>query len=368
MSDARQSRYLVMDALRGIGASLVITQHMPRPIEFASASIVVLDGFFVMSGVVLALVYLEKLRAGGRTLRFCVERVARFLPIHVSGVVLGGSFFVLHAFNNAPDLGAGLSATGAFLLNLVFLPASPDASPHRMLFPTNGPAWSLLAELLVNVLFAATAAYVTRSRVIALAVATGIALAYLVNFHGSLNLGADWETMAAGIVRATFSFYYGVLLAEAVPRLDKLRVPSWLPIAVFMCPVLIDMPLWLALLVAMPAALLLSCGARPTGFVAGVYHWLGRLSFAVYALHWGVIAWLKWGVHKTTGIRLTELGDAGVLLVLAVSWALAYWVDRAIDVPVRAKLIKLVRERFGSNRRPPASGSGSPPDTVQPAA
>lgn len=357
-----------MDALRGIGAALVLTQHMPRPIQFAPSCIVVLDAFFLMSGVVLALVYLEKLQQGGRALRFCIERLVRFLPLHLAGVLLGGSFYVLYAMNN-PDAGTSAGSAWTSLgLNLAFLPDVMGQTGEELLFPTNGPAWSLFAEYIVNVVFAATAVYLTRNRAIVVAVVTGGLLWHAVfNVHGSLNLGAEWNTMGAGVLRAGFAFYFGVLLAEWVPWMQRLRVPAMVPVALLFVPVLIPVPLTVALVVIMPATLLLSTASRPTGLLADICHWLGRLSFAVYALHWGVISWLKWGIHKASGVSLTALGGWGVLLVMVTTFALAYLVDRFFDVPLRTKMIKAVRQRLGKHR-PAGSPPTSPPgDARRPA-
>lgn len=112
-----------------------------------------LDLFFLLSGFVLGLNYLERL--GSRLdrhglLTYYASRVARIWPVYIVATLLAGALIVLRAWKweavSTDTLTLGSFARQLFLVQLWTEPRGRDTS-------WAGPAWSLSAEWLAYALF-----------------------------------------------------------------------------------------------------------------------------------------------------------------------------------------------------------------------
>ena len=88
--------YETLDGLRAVGALLVLVRHLP---EFFGGfpvpeSFLAVDLFYLVSGVVMANAYSDRLRAGSSLRDFFVTRVIRLHPLYLFGLARAGySFF-----------------------------------------------------------------------------------------------------------------------------------------------------------------------------------------------------------------------------------------------------------------------------------
>ncbi len=220
-------------------------------------------------------------------------------------------------------------------VQLLMLPSPRGAS----LYPLNGPAWSLMFEFIVNVLYVSTWRYWTlRTIPIALIVA-GASLIVISLCGLSLDGGWSWADFAVGLARVIFGFSTGVYIFKlyqkgySAPKLPKtlLLVLATLPVLlfpevagdVFRLPVLL---LWMPLVVFGSVA-----ASTPE---SSIELWLGRLSYPLYAIHYPLyfavaLLWPR--------IALRE-DPIACLFVLAGVILLALVIERIWDRPIRKRV------------------------------
>jgi peptidoglycan/LPS O-acetylase OafA/YrhL len=150
MSTGRKN-FALLDGLRGVAATFVITCHASALWGGAPCfhSYLAVDLFFVMSGFVIATAYGGKLANGRLVFRdFMVVRLIRLYPLFFLSAMVCGAISYHHHFEH----GLTSSKIGiSLILTLFCLPSFLGHSP--MLFPLNLVFWSIFYELIVNVLY-----------------------------------------------------------------------------------------------------------------------------------------------------------------------------------------------------------------------
>jgi peptidoglycan/LPS O-acetylase OafA/YrhL len=162
----RNRSFVTLDGLRGIAALAILTRHAPA--FFASVAIMIplsgrtgpavsvgpfyesylaVDFFFALSGFVLAHAYGARLGSSLSGLRFMAVRLIRLYPLYVFALLIATLLAVPRALSH--DQSGLLETLKNLLPAILFLPA-PPVSGDAVLFPFNGPAWSLFFELLAN--------------------------------------------------------------------------------------------------------------------------------------------------------------------------------------------------------------------------
>lgn len=284
---AAKGRIVAFDGLRGLAALSVICMHTTIGATPARGFLAV-DFFFLLSGFVIARAYETRLEAGAGLRWFFRVRMVRLYPLYIFGMLLGCLSLL--------SLPATLVRAAVF--NIFFL---PDLFPtDRSLFPLNGPAWSLCAEVAVNLLYA-LGGYRLSTRALAAVVAlAGAVLAAVTLTAGTANLGwhQTWIDLAVAASRVMFGFPLGVLLYRLhrcgrIPDLGHSPItPLILTLAMFFISIegaaVVDPVL---ILVATPALFLLLLTARaPRRRFSVVCEQLGRLSYPLYVVHFPLIS------------------------------------------------------------------------------
>ena len=341
--------FKTLDGLRGLVAVFVLGWHVLAPSGLGglvSHGYLGVDFFFVLSGFVVAVAYEDRLRIGLSLPRFCRVRLARLYPLLAAGMAFGavvtvGKLVITHSLR-AEAFDLSVAAVCA-----VFVLPFGGFGPVSMMFPFDGPAWSLFYELLINVAYAAAMLHLTTRRLAALVVLSALVLVVVVHHTRSFDVGgalADWP---GGLSRVTFSFSAGVLLRRLVQAglLDRLpRIsPAWLVLAlavVFCAP---HVPgNWLVELVCVvavfPAIVALGAVREPRRRFVSLAGLSGRLSYPLYILHYPVIRVFLYGIERFAlhGAALV----AALCAQAAVALALSYVVLVAYDEPVRRALTR----------------------------
>lgn len=345
-------RFLLLDGLRGVAAFAVILDHVPGGWlgEVIPGRYLAVDFFFVLSGFVLAHAYGRGLEAGGSAFAFMRARLIRLYPMYLLGLAIALSLVVLGAARGW--LGpAWTDILTVAALGLVFLPAPQTATyGHGELYPANPPAWSLLFELVANLVYGFVARLLSwRILVAALAVGAG-AVAFTIIRHGDVRgPGWMWAHLDAGLARVMFDFFAGVAIYRLRQTVKLPGLPWWAATGAFVA-VIAAAPtgVWrvaydiAAALVLMPALVTLASGSVVTGVAARMCAASGMLSYGVYVLHVPLL-----GVISTAAAVMgVHLGE-GPLLALAVALAagLVGWIaDRLYDRPVRRWLSSRARQ------------------------
>ena len=340
MAEARADRqlFLSLDGLRGAAAVLVVLFHDHALIGAAHPddAYLAVDLFFLLSGCVMEAAYGRKLASGMPLRTLLAVRLIRLWPLYALGLALGtaGSLALIAGGRGYVSLGTTASAAA---LGLLMLPALPTG---YNIAPLNTPGWSVIFELAINAVYGTIRRRLTTAWLAAVVVLSGTALVPLILRHGTLNVGFLWSEVPLGLVRVTCFFFGGVLLLRLPrPAMRASTAALLLPLAVLL---LIgrsanDPRLDLArAMLAFPLLVWLGLWLQPGARLARLFRFGGLTSYALYAVHVPLWTLVAPSLAKRVGGAIAGKLVAAVLLAALV--ALAAWLDRAYDTPVRARL------------------------------
>lgn len=393
VTTAGQARFEALDSLRGIAAVMVVLFHAQivsnlRGLEVVRSGELLVDFFFVLSGFVIAHAYLTRIADGRSFGEFLFLRFGRLYPLHLFMLGLFVAFelakSMLPGLVNANDPAfTGTNEPKFLLTNLVLL---QDLWPSWTL-TWNTPSWSISAEYLTYLVFAA--AVLCLRRWIGWAVAAMLVAGPVLIFSFADD-GME-TTSQLGVVRALFGFAAGVMLYLIVKNWigSRRRAPSTGEASL----------MWTAAeLAALDAVLFLLAYSRGTAFTyfapfvfAGVIavfaveagHLsrmlkmrsliiLGTLSYSIYMTHMFVL--LRFtnlarlsdsalGTSLLQRVGHTErygdgidpgnllAGDLLVVTVIVMAVAFSYFTYRFVEVPGRNLFRHLAAQMFGTRRR-----------------
>lgn len=328
-------RLQTLDGMRGIAALAVAAYHADYLFGrgIFPSSYLAVDLFFILSGFVISRAYGGKLEAGLSVARFMAIRVHRLYPLYFLGVALALPLIFVWLSKGSYDW---LSVAIIFASAILFLP-SPVGTNNGTAYPLNGPAWSLLFELLANLMAACVWRHLDIRRLAVGLMLASLLLVWVGFSNGSLNGGVGWGTFYVASARVLFGFFAGVLLQKLPFRLPRF---SPLLLVALLIPIFLADPsktlrpfydLGVALVV-FPAMVALGAQATPVGWVGGLFAYAGQVSYPLYVLHTPVFR-----MYRTVGKAWIEPGIAAGLLALAVAIVGAAIADR-MDAAVRKRL------------------------------
>jgi len=381
-----KAHFLPLDSIRGIAAISVVIHHVVLMPTFLAAfpqnawvdwaffrnGWLLVDLFFVLSGIVMTLSYAQSDFGHFSLHDFMVRRLARVYPLHIAmlfamllfrlariGLVMAGLVAVAPAafeVNNAY----------AFLLNVGLL--------HSLGFidymSWNGPSWSISVEFYTYLIFALVLVLAQRFGSVrflyagaALLVACSWFVIVLVLGKKDLALIFDF-----GILRCITGFFLGVLTVKAVAFLPRkiepgvqggiqaaalvasvalVSVSEAHPAISFLAPLIFA--IFLGTLIAYPSAALV-----PGILVAPPLIWLGRRSYSVYMVHALVVLLAEYFV-RGVGPRPVAALDSicgglaatlNLVVVLAGVLVLSSFTYRYVEIPGG----RLIRNLFRTTR------------------
>lgn len=329
-------RYATLDGLRGVAAFAVLWLHLDHPgLPMPPAAHTAVDLFFLISGFVIADAYEARIaRSGG--LAFLRTRLIRLYPMLLIGLLILPAYLiaVFATYGLAPATpGQVLGSLGASLL---FLPSHLPASrlwDASLIFPLDGPIWSLMLEMAVNLAYALALPWLSRRALVFIVLVSGGLLVSAQLRLGGIDLGWGWPNLWGGPPRATFSFFLGVLIFRLKPPRPSL--PPLLPLAA--AAALFFAPPLLAVLVGFPLVLIAATTSNPAG--ARLMTAAGAVSYPLYVIHLPLIYWIRWllPLHMPPWASL----PLSIALVLLGAWlALKLW-----DEPARRWLSRRLAAR-----------------------
>lgn len=299
------------------------------------------DLFFMLSGFILAHVYLKAAETGRFDYgRFLQNRLARLYPMHLTALA---AMIVL--FLGARAAGVSPGAADAFKWS--------DLPAHLLLLHAwgttasvgwNFPSWSISAEWGAYLVFPLIATLVLRARP---GVMVGAALVLCLGAYWALDhlhewtpgVGRGFEQMTAqiGVLRILPTFLLGVSL-YAFGRMRA--TPGW-PLALAGAASIVGVTsfnLWPALAWPGLAALILGLAQTARTHSEGLFAhksfvFLGAASYALYMLHLPIdIAYFhaleRIGLDETSAAPVRIAALVGVFLVCVIASAIAYsWIE-----------------------------------------
>jgi peptidoglycan/LPS O-acetylase OafA/YrhL len=328
------TRYVALDGLRGVAALAVLLFHLenyglyPFP-----GHIHAVDLFFMMSGFVIAAAYNERVSKLG-LVGFMEQRVARLYPTYALSLLIAVAFMAFIAAISKVHVDVRPTLL-SLPFQLLYLPSPPAlVPPHQANFLLNGPGWSLLWELAVNVLYAIMLSRLSRRLLTAVVAVGALALGGLLLFGVPIDGGSDWPTFYVGPLRVLFGFPLGMLIYRLKrPAFDTPFL--FLALAVVLT---LFLPSALSVFVVLPIVVWLGTGSRSN---SGALSLLGELSYPLYAIHvplFGPLNWIGGRVFHLAGIA-QGLFDAGAV-VLAAYLVYVFW-----DRPARTALRRYLQSR-----------------------
>jgi peptidoglycan/LPS O-acetylase OafA/YrhL len=309
--------------MRGVAALLVVVGHYRG--EDAPSFYLAVDFFYLLSGFVIAEAYTKKLQAGMSLVDFLRQRLLRLYPLYFIGMLLGlVQIFVLvetqDLVPNYLELGISTAANLFILPSPVYLIFAHRPGEIYGFFPTNGPAWSIFWEFVINIAFAI---FLFRARlwaVVSVAVFGFVGLIVCAYHYGNLSLGWEWRSFEGGLFRVAFAFNVGVLLSRF--RLHLPRVHSYFALvpSLLLAVLLVLNPIGqtrilydlVFCLVAAPIIVGSGIVLEVPKVISKICYYAGYISYPIYILHRGVIKIAELAIEK---FHLPHIVGIVVLLI-----------------------------------------------------
>jgi peptidoglycan/LPS O-acetylase OafA/YrhL len=358
VSRDHEKLFVTLDGLRGVAALAIAIRHAPflwpqgYPTALFSESYLAVDFFFVLSGFVLSLAYMNRLQKGMPPSQFMILRLIRLYPIYFLAFLLSLAIPLVQM--------AMHGAIQKVFLNVIFAALfMPSPVSSEALFPLNIPAWSLFFELLASLAFGYVLYRLRPTQIAAGLLLAGLLLILAVSFkwlgfgmlHGAMDAGLAWTSFYAGLVRISYSFLAGMMAFTLWRRgILHIQLPPLMLIFGF-CFILTfyhqsDHRLLFELTVTIlvfPLIVIFGACSQPGRTMARFYEWLGGISYPVYVLQFPVYG-LSALFIDVDGI---SFGWAAVSVMIVV--IIASFVDRYFDRPAR----RAITNALGMARRSP---------------
>jgi len=332
--EVKASRLYTLDALRGLCALAVMLLHSgPLGHKLASSGYLAVDFFFVLSGFVVARTYEQRLQRDLTPVGFIKVRFTRLYPIFFIGFCLGlARVIAWSALGTGADNQMSQIAVAA-ATHLFMLP-SPMGT---MLFPLNGPAWSLFFEMAINIAYALVIFRLPSKHLLAIAATSAGVMVFLIlrSASSGLNQGWDWATFPMGVARVTWGFVAGVLIARirtiSAPRSTWLAIIPLSAVFALVVPTGTLKPVFDTVFALAIAPLIVFLGARwqPPSSLTQPAKLLGDISYPLYMIHYPMLAALS------LAARFGLPNAIALPLILGCIVAMAYGLTRWFDPPAR---------------------------------
>jgi peptidoglycan/LPS O-acetylase OafA/YrhL len=354
----RKPFFSLLPAIRGLAALLVVLRHTTEifaPIQFGMSYMAV-DLFFLLSGLVVAASYEQRLLAGFGLAQFAVRRAVRIYPLYLLATSLAFTVWL-----TAPEHHVLMGVAPWNLLHplrflaLACLMLPIIAGPPGPEFPYDHPAWSLFFELVVNLVYGCIARFLSNLRLLALICLCMIGLfGVLIHMRhsGTIELGFTRTTFAAGFLRAAAMFFLGAAIFRLHSRfemtfLTRHSLPlGMLILAAIVILLVISPPYRLiyystCIAIVFPALLYAALHVRSHRITEATYQKLGDISYPLYALHVPLYMVLCSLVVPHLRFNLFALAPYSGLVFLLLAASMAYAIDKIFDQPVRRVLLRM---------------------------
>lgn len=359
---------LPLTGVRGLAALWVLLFHAERhglwralpglaafrPVpQSTGLGYLAVDLLFLLSGFILTWNYADAFRVVSRRgwQQYILARVARIYPIHLAVLVLLGVTVAGGAAGWWASPWSGPWFRGReFLLHLGLV----HSWGYGAWLSWNQPAWSISAEWFAYLWFPFVCAPLTRLRPgLVLALAAAVALAGVMLFAPLLaprpTLNAPHLT---GLVRVTGEFLAGCCLCRAFLAWRDRRVP-WAGLSAAALVGIVVLagagradPWALPLFGVLVTSLAASKGPVAAALSTRVAVLGGRISYALYMVHWpvfGVLALTLGDAPSSSAPLPARLGWAAVFLAtpIAVAWVAWRWIEEPARRAIHARVARV---------------------------
>lgn len=311
-ASASRPHFMMLDALRGVAALIVILYHVFEAFATSPADqmlnhgYLAVDFFFMLSGFVMCYAYDGRFRAGMKMRTFFKRRLIRLHPMLIAGCVLGVvAFLVQGGVKWSGEQVEHVAVVVAMILTLLMIPAMPgslaEVRGNGEMFPLNGPVWSLFFEYIGYVIYAVVLRRLSVRFLAAFVALMGAALLWAAvgNLSGYGHIGMGWtladHNFIGGMLRLMFSFSAGLLLSRLYrPRRFRYGFAACMGLLLIFLPMPHLGVNWLnglydalVVIAVFPLIVWLGAGTAVSGRRSdALCRWLGDISYPVYVIHY----------------------------------------------------------------------------------
>jgi peptidoglycan/LPS O-acetylase OafA/YrhL len=351
-----------LEGLRLIASLLIVASHYFQYLHLPTRGLhLAVDLFFVISGIVIAMIYQGRIRDLAGYSGFVRKRIARLYPLHLATLLFYVLIGALIATGRIAPENAEKYNTSEIIPNLLMVHAwSPSG-----VISYNYVSWSISAEFFVYLCFPVILYLVTRKAAVGFVICVALLLTSIALSHIVASTELPELNWRFGALRAVPSFTFGVWLWVNRDRLAKARFLQT-------CAgpaTLIGMAAILGLIVFHPVDYLLLACVYVVAVSAFVCDLTGRdtfaswapisrrgyLTYSIYMLHTViatiVISFLFPRVFGTSLIAVLAAVTCSAVLTYAVAYA-SYWY---FETPLRS---------YVGGKRPPNTVPASSPSQV----
>jgi peptidoglycan/LPS O-acetylase OafA/YrhL len=339
------SRFSALDAIRGLAAVAVMLLHYAghNGLSWMPRAWMAVDLFFILSGFVLMHSYSQKIGDGRLDfLAFFKIRLTRLMPLYLVGLFLG--YLSMTYSCRLPGGSCEAHVLPAVVYGMFMLPYFTEAmwpfgtNFEQIIFPLNGPAWSLLFELLVNLLFFYWIAIWKRQHLWLVISIAFITLVGAYFFKGSVNGGWGENNFLVGFPRVIYHFFIGVLIYTMYLRFGlKSKPVAYISVVCLLIFFAINSSLtsMFSLFILAPFIVLANAKITFSGYTENICTWLGDISYPLYIVHWPIFQLLyMFGYMENLPSPLRVIAMGLVTVILA-------WLLGIADKNIRVKLSKI---------------------------
>lgn len=335
-------RFSALDGIRGLAALAVVLLHYAVHIglNWMPRAWMAVDMFFILSGFVLMHSYSQKIGGGHLDFHgFLKVRLIRLMPLYLLGLVLG--YLSMSYSCTLPSATCASNVKPAVAYGMFMLPYFTEAmwpfgvKFENIIFPLNGPAWSLFFELFVNLIFFFWIAKVKNRHLWLVICLAFFALVGGYILNGSVNGGWGANNFYVGFPRVIYHFFIGVLIYTQYQKYGfNSKLIAFMSVALLMTTFAFNSSLvsMFSLFILAPFVVLANAKITFNGYADRVCTWLGDISYPLYIVHWPIFQLLYlFGhlEHLSPPVRVLVMG----LITIALAWLLSI-----ADKNIRAKL------------------------------
>lgn len=362
MTNINQTKehYLLLDAMRGIAAILVVCYHIfeafgTYPVNYQAFNhgYLAVDFFFLLSGFVMSYAYDSRWEKMSY-LDFAKRRLIRLHPMLVLSIIWGVILFYGQGSETMKVSIVSYSALFiAFLMNIFLIPATPNVEVrgHGEMFPLNGPTWSLFFEYIANIFYMFILRRLPNIALLLIVILSAIGLSYWAIFNPSSmgTLGAGWSLaeygFIGGMLRISFSFTLGILISL---KFKPSRCTNLFPLMAIILILSLVMPrlggekaiylnaiyeLFVVIFI-FPLLIYFTASSKIISEKANrVCKFLGDISYPLYIIHYPTI-YLYFGYIQYTQKTFAETSYLA-LIVLVGNILASYALLKLFDEPIR---------------------------------
>lgn len=297
-----------------------------------------------MSGFLMGAAYEKRLEFDPNRVRTMLFlRLARLYPMVFLAATVGLFVAILDPASSSTP-----ASFGGYLRHLALVPRLDGRSE---MFDYNSVLWTLMLEIVINILHAALLPWLTRRTLLTTLGASLVFMALLLISGFAHGQGHTGETMVMGLARILVSYTFGLVLF----RICRNHPAPWLPVPPWLSPVLLlaivvtalsfphgtNIDGFLCISILLPGVLYLGHSLHFGPFWGRIAMLAGAMSYPLYAVHLPLVraADLVFTRHLD-GAGLRAAGWL-VFLMLVVVMALAVerWVDRPACVMLKRWLM-----------------------------